>query len=170
MSCFGKVLIRFTIGKLPRQKCSLKEFWLVRLRAGNSAWCPSDMQERSVCENTKCSDNEIQRVRAIRGKNHDCLGVKLDFSAKGKLKVDVRHCVKDTVKDLSSWISCLRSCQPKFFEWALLLWKFFNREPNQNFSKTIHQSVACFFVDTKRDDEILLLVSSQIKITINLHR
>ena len=48
---------------------------------------------------TKCGDDEIGRVKAIRGKHHDCLGMKLDFSTKGKLKVDMRHCVKDVVED-----------------------------------------------------------------------
>ena len=48
---------------------------------------------------TKCGDNEIGRVKAIRGKHHDCLGMKLDFSSKGKLKVVVQHCIKDMLED-----------------------------------------------------------------------
>ena len=48
---------------------------------------------------TKCGDDEIGRVKAVRGKRHDHLGMKLDFSAKGKLEVDMRHHVKDTVED-----------------------------------------------------------------------
>ena len=34
---------------------------------------------------TKRGDNEIGRVKAVRGKHHDCLGMKLDFGTKGKL-------------------------------------------------------------------------------------
>ena len=48
---------------------------------------------------TKCGDNKIGRVKAIRGKHHDHLGMKLDFSAKGKLEVDMRCCIKDMVED-----------------------------------------------------------------------
>ena len=48
---------------------------------------------------TKHGDDEIGRAKAIRGKHHDCLGMKLDFSSKGKLKVDMRHCVKDMLED-----------------------------------------------------------------------
>ena len=50
---------------------------------------------------TKHGDNEIGRVKAIRGKHHDCLGMKLDFSTKGKLKVDMQHCMKDMLEDFS---------------------------------------------------------------------
>ena len=52
-----------------------------------------------TCLDAKCGDNEIRRVKAIRGKHHDCLGMKLDFSAKGKLKVDMRCHVKDVAED-----------------------------------------------------------------------
>jgi len=38
---------------------------------------------------TKCVDDEIGRAKAVRGKHHDRLGMKLDFSSKGKLKVDM---------------------------------------------------------------------------------
>jgi len=48
---------------------------------------------------TKHGDNEIGRVKAVRGKHHDYLGMKLDFSTKVKLKFDVRHCIKDVVED-----------------------------------------------------------------------
>ena len=48
---------------------------------------------------TKCGDNEIGRVKAVRGKHHDCLGMKLDSSSKGKLKVDMRHCTKSMLED-----------------------------------------------------------------------
>ena len=37
----------------------------------------------------KHGDDEIGRSKAIRGKHHDHLGMKLDFSSKGKLKVDM---------------------------------------------------------------------------------
>ena len=37
----------------------------------------------------KHGDDEIGRVKAVRGKHHDRLGMKLDFSSKGKLKVDM---------------------------------------------------------------------------------
>ena len=38
---------------------------------------------------TKCVDDEIGGAKAIRGKHHGWLGMKLDFSSKGKLKVDM---------------------------------------------------------------------------------
>ena len=49
---------------------------------------------------TKHGDNEIGTVKSVRGKHHDCLGVKLDFNVKGKFKVDMRHCAKDMVENL----------------------------------------------------------------------
>ena len=47
----------------------------------------------------KHGDDEIGRAKAIRCKHHDCVGMKLDFSSKGKLKIDMQHHIKDMSED-----------------------------------------------------------------------
>ena len=47
----------------------------------------------------KCEDKEITEVRVTRGKKHDHLGVNLDCTKPGKVKVDVIDCTVKMAED-----------------------------------------------------------------------
>ena len=46
----------------------------------------------------KYGDEEIGKVKATRGKKHDYLAMTLDYSEKGKVKVDMRNYVKSMIE------------------------------------------------------------------------
>ena len=46
-------------------------------------------------------DDEIGRVKAVRGKKHDHLGMILDYSEKGKVKIDMRYYVKNMINQFN---------------------------------------------------------------------
>ena len=47
-----------------------------------------------------CGDDEIGRVKAVRGKGHQCLrGMTLDDSDLGVIEINVDHCIEKMVND-----------------------------------------------------------------------
>ena len=52
------------------------------------------------CER-KCGSDILVHAKFARGKTHDCLGMNLDRSYTGKLKVDMRHCTRSMEKEWS---------------------------------------------------------------------
>jgi hypothetical protein len=50
-------------------------------------------------------DTDIATVKAIRGKTHDYLAMKLDYSEKGKLKVTMSNYVQKMIDDFPEELS-----------------------------------------------------------------
>ena len=63
----------------------------------------SHMDGKEVDEFIKQSQNEFEdevgEVKVSRGKTHDFLGMILDFSSPGKVKVNVVQCIKKMIED-----------------------------------------------------------------------
>ena len=47
----------------------------------------------------ECEDEEITKVRVTHGEKHDCLGVNLDCTKSGKVKVDMIDCTVKMAED-----------------------------------------------------------------------
>ena len=54
--------------------------------------------------NKKYADDGIVEVKATFGKVHDYLGMKLDFTDKGVLKVDMKDYIDGMIKEISEYL------------------------------------------------------------------
>jgi hypothetical protein len=94
------------------------------------------------------SSDKIGRVKAVRGKVHDYLGMKLDYSVPGKVSIDMTDYVKNMLEDFPEELSV----QGAQYPWSEKLFKVDETSPLLQSSKAedFHTFVAKSLFVTKR--------------------
>ena len=60
----------------------------------------------------KYGDPSINDVKAVRGKRHNYLGMVLDFSTPGVVKVEMTECVESVIKEFPEELNAQNAKQP----------------------------------------------------------